>query len=105
VQNFTERGGGSPSAGSRGIPPHICSTLDRACRAELARATHFTNPFVDFFADSSNFSTIAKFAVTPEDAKNVRISPSKFSRERGTLEFYRTSTESKRRGEETHRAT
>jgi hypothetical protein len=92
VQNFTERRGGSPSAGSRGFPPHICSTLVREGRAELARTTHFTNLFVDLFADSSNFSTIAKSAVTPEDAKNVRISLSGFNRERGTLEFYRTST-------------
>jgi hypothetical protein len=33
--------------------------------------------------DSSNFGTIVKFAVTPEDAHNMRISFSRFSRERG----------------------
>jgi hypothetical protein len=47
----------------------------------------FCQPLVDFFADSSNFGTIAKFAVTPEDTQNIGVSPSGFRRERGTLEI------------------
>jgi hypothetical protein len=56
-------------------------------RAELAGSSRFTDLLGDFLADSSNFGTMAKFAVTPEVAQNIGISASGFSEERGTLEM------------------
>jgi hypothetical protein len=55
-------------------------------RAELAGNSRFANPLCDFLADSSNFGTIEKFAVTPEATQKIGISASGFSKERGTLE-------------------
>lgn len=38
---------------------------------ELSSITHFTKPLVDSFADSSNFRTIAKFAVTRQKTRKT----------------------------------
>jgi hypothetical protein len=41
--------------------------LTRVPGATRQHTTHFTKSLVDFFAVSSNFDIIAKFAVTPKD--------------------------------------
>jgi hypothetical protein len=45
-------------------------------QAEQAGKSGFANPLGDFLADSSNFETVAKFAVTQEGTQNIGISAS-----------------------------
>jgi hypothetical protein len=45
-------------------------------RAEQAGKNRFANPLGDSLADSSNFETVAKFAVTSEGTQNIGISAS-----------------------------
>jgi len=43
---------------------------------ETRRQKPFYHPIGEFLADSSNFGTVAKFALTPEAMKNIGISAS-----------------------------
>jgi hypothetical protein len=50
-------------------------------QAEQAGKSLFANPFGGFLADSSNFETVAKFAVTPKGTQNIGISASSSAEE------------------------
>jgi hypothetical protein len=65
----------------------VSSLLLTSVAGGTRRQQPFYQPPGDFLADSSNFGTIAKFAVTPEGTQNIGISASGFSKERGTLEY------------------
>jgi len=54
---------------------------------ELACTTRFTNLPIDFFAVSSNFGTIAKFAVTRERPAKYEDFSHKVHTETATLEY------------------
>jgi len=61
---------------------------------------HPLGPLGDFLADRSNFGTIAKFAITPEAARNIGISASG-SAEKAVLS--KMLAKQPTRGEEQHR--
>jgi hypothetical protein len=57
-------------------------------RAEQAGKSRFANPRDDFLADSSNFETVAKFAVTPEGMQNIGISASGSAEKEALSSYY-----------------
>ena len=73
--------------------------LTRVARG-TGRQQPFYHPLGDFLADRSNFGTIAKFAITPEAARNIGISASG-SAEKAVLS--KMLAKQPTRGEEQHR--